>query len=210
MKKKLLKFVCAFLFLLPVCANATNITFTSNGTISGTDSYDTVYVRNDLTTVEFSGGTVQLLFTYDTVTVNQTGGTITNNLQTGDNSTYNLYHGNVTGLQFVVYGFSTANILGGNINTNTLKTSSGSVLNIKGGNLNFTLVDNHGTVNIYGYDFNYNPTTFNLTGKLADNSPFSFNFGNPSYYAQPTLIVVPEPVSLCLLAVGGLFLRRKF
>jgi len=58
----------------------------------------------------------------------------------------------------------------------------------------------------------YNPTTTTLTGTWADNSTFAIKLLNQAGY-DPVIdnikfILVPEPVTVCLLVLGGLFVNR--
>src|SRR3990170_354735 len=77
MKKGVLKIVFAVLILLPVCAYSTDITFTSSGTITDGNVYDKVYVENEGTVVNMSGGQISKLYTHNNSTFNFSGGQIT-------------------------------------------------------------------------------------------------------------------------------------
>lgn len=59
MKKRLLIFVLVSLLLLPVCAKATDITFTSSGTITDGSIYADVGVRNSGTVANLTSPTAQ-------------------------------------------------------------------------------------------------------------------------------------------------------
>ena len=63
------------------------------------------------------------------------------------------------------------------------------------------------TINIYGYDFSEFPA-FSLTGYLSDGSPFEF-IELTYAVSHINLIVIPEPVTVLLLGLGGLFLRWR-
>jgi len=67
-------------------------------------------------------------------------------------------------------------------------------------------------IDLYCKDYSYASGTGMLTGTWGDNSAFSIHLVNVSGYS-PTIdninfITVPEPLTLGLLAVGGLFVRR--
>jgi hypothetical protein len=236
MEKKLTKTILAIL-LWPVCAYSTDITFTSSGTITDGNAFGNVYVQNNGTVVDMSGGQItQWLNTYDTSVLNMSGGQLTGNIFIHNSSIFNVSGGTIAvPLDFVVYG--SANLSGGNITANRLKTSPAfsnplvpaSVININGGNLNFDKFDIEGvvniyrgllyvdearistvylpTINIYGYGFNYNPGTEILTGCLLDKHPFTIKGVDTSEYARFNLI--PEPMSLLFFGFGLLSVRLR-
>jgi hypothetical protein len=233
MKKKLAITLFAVLFLFPVCAYSTDITFTSSGTITDGNVYTNVYVLNNGTVVNMSGGQIGSgsmggLGTIDNSIFNLTGGRIlASSINIGPLSTINISEGtiDVSG-SLAVMDNSFANISGGNITVGVLKTYSDSVVNINGGNLNFGLFDIRGEVNIYrgqlyvsdlfsfdnsaainiwGNNFNYNNGI--LSGYLLDNNPFTIEGIDQSQYTRFNLI--PEPISLLFFGFGLLTLRKQ-
>jgi hypothetical protein len=233
MKTRLWKIIFAILSLLPVCAYSTDITFTSSGSIVDGNVYDNVYVENNGTIVDMSGGQISHLLTWDASIFNMSGGQIIYSwpgITIESVSTINVSGGTINTFDFVVYGSAVANISGGNITADRLKTSPDSVVNINGGGCNFSIIDTSGelniyrglvdvndayissiypssTVNIFGYDFNYNLGTKILTGYLLDNNFFTIKGVSPSEYARFNLI--PEPVSFLLLACGLMIVRKR-
>jgi hypothetical protein len=227
--KKLLGALFTFLFLLPVCAFATNITFTSSGSIVDGNVFDTVYVRNNGTVVNMSGGQINdWLFTYDASTFNVSGGLITGNINLSYSNIINISAGTINTLEFVVYGSSVSNIYGGDITAERLKTSPDSIVNINGGIFDLEMFEIEGevniyrgllnfndasishfsylaTINIYGYDFNYSQGT--LTGYLLDNNFFTIKGVDALEYARFNLI--PEPTSLLFFGIGLLSFRKN-
>jgi len=229
MKKRLGKTIFAILFLLPVWAYSTNITFTSSGTITDGNTYDNVYVRNNGTVVNMSGGQIQTnLITFDSSTFNMSGGLISSSgvyitVGVNDLSTINISDGTIEKTNFVLYG--SANISGGNITGNVNKANPSSILNITGGNLIFGDFYIYGTlnisggllnidnphfpstsVNIFGYGFNYDPVGQVLTGYLLDHNHFTINHLNSLDYQH--LNLVPEPMSLLIFGIGLLAIRN--
>jgi hypothetical protein len=224
-KKKLAITLLAIL-CLPVCANATDITFATNGTISGTDNYTGVTVQNNGTTISMFGGQVGYLHMRDASTFNMSGGQINGFIFTSNTSTFNLSDGTLN----VAGGFEfdgNVNISGGNITGWGKFANSpyyGGVVNITGGNLNFSSlmpygelnihggllnIGNYawsgGTTNIFGYGFNYDSVGQVLTGYLSDHNQFTIN--QVSSFDYQHINLVPEPVSLCFLVLGGVLLR---
>jgi hypothetical protein len=54
----------------------------------------------------------------------------------------------------------------------------------------------------------YDSITTHLTGVWADNSAFSIQLDSFWAYDNMNFTIVPEPMSLGLLALGGLLVRR--
>jgi hypothetical protein len=213
---------------LPVCAYSTDITFTSSGTIEDGNVYDNVYVENNGTVVDMSGGQISHLLTWDASIFNMSGGQIIYSwpgITIDSVSTINVSGGTVDTFDFVVYGSAVANISGGNITADRLKTSPDSVVNITGGDLNFDIFDIHGelniyrgllnvddtgigspaTVNIFGHGFNYDIGNEILTGYLLDDNFFTIKGVSQSEYARFDLI--PEPISLFFFGIGLLTIK---
>ena len=179
--------------LAPGQLRAVDIDFYSDATIENGDLYDNVFVYDttpDQTTVDMLGGSIDAFHTYDSSIVNIYGGEILWGILSLNSSTVNLH--------------------GGTINCESLTVSNSSTLNIYGGDLlvgNSPGFSDSSTVNIYGYDFNRG--TNDLTGFLSDGSPFAFTELPDSKYSHMNLIVIPEPATLFLLALGSLLLRNS-
>ena len=229
MRTKLTKIVLAILFVFSLCAKATDMTFTSSGTITDGNTYDNVYVQNDGTVVNMSGGQIGHLLSWDASIFNMTGGLIFGQITIAPISTFNVSDGAINiDADFVVDSSASANISGGNISADRLKTYPDSVINITGGNISFDYldmlggelniyrgllnVDNAGigspaTVNIFGHGFNYDPAGQGiLTGYLLDDNFFTIDGVSQSEYTRFNLI--PEPMSLLLFSFGLLVLRK--
>jgi hypothetical protein len=232
--KKFIKIVFAILFVFSLCVKATDMTFTSSGTITDGNVFDNVYVQNDGTVVNMSGGQIGHLLSWDASIFNMTGGLIFGQITIAPISTFNISDdGTIDIFDFVVDTGASVNISDGNISADRLKTypaslvTPASIVNITGGNLNFgnftilggTLniyrgllnvddvfgIDNSATVNIFGHDFNYSQSV--LTGYLLDNNFFTIKGINASEYARFNLI--PEPVSVLFFSFGLLALRKQ-
>ena len=90
-----------------------------------------------------------------------------------------------------------------------LAVSDSSTLNIYGGDLisGRPYFSESSMVNIYGYGFNYD--SYILTGFLADGSSFLFNELPSDTYSHMNLIVIPEPMTILLLGLGTMLLRKQ-
>ena len=66
-------------------------------------------------------------------------------------------------------------------------------------------------VHIYGYDFNNDPYTGSpLTGFWAGGTPFSINLVDSTISTYDQIVFhAPEPASMILFGLGGLFLRKR-
>jgi hypothetical protein len=164
-------------------ASGAYITFSSDGVIQDGDSYEGVFVYGNNTTVEIKGGNIGKLLSYDRSTVNVSGGHITY-AQSYEQSTINISGGTVSVPNTVDAG-STINITGGTFWN--IEVGSGE-LNMSGGHvvgLGIIAATGDGTVNIYGYGFEYQPmpgqSDGRLTGFWQDDTPFSIDFRPGSY-----------------------------
>jgi hypothetical protein len=192
-KKKMKTRIYLILTIMFVCSlyvKATDITFTSSGTITDGNTYAVVYVQNNGTAVSMSGGQISdYLGVIYGGTFNMSGGLISGqSVHIGSSSTFNITAGTMDIFELAVMDSGICNITGGNIAIDVLKTFSTSI------------------VNISGYDFNYNPTTKVLTGYLQDNNLFTIAGVDALEYAGLNLI--PEPISVLLFGFGLLALRR--
>ena len=143
--------------------------------------------------LEVVGGAVDLL-----------GGSIGDNFDAFYGSTVNIIRGTV-GANFTAHNGSIVNILGGSIG-NSLRASTGSILNLVG--TEFSLNGNPIDGLVTGQPIIFTTRTGILSGRLANQNPFSFPFQISSRVGLQDLIspnatliltLVPEPSSLLLL-----------
>jgi hypothetical protein len=180
----------AFLFLLPLCVNATAITFTSSGTINGS-TYSDVYVQN-------SGTIVTML-----------DGQITHYLGVTYSGVFNMSDGQISAYSINVQNSGAFNISDGMVDIFELAALENSVFTIGGGNVAIDVLktDSTSIVNIFSKNYNYNSTTQVVSGYLLDGNFFSIAGVDASEYA--VLNFVPEPISLFIFGCGILGLRKQ-
>jgi len=214
----LLIFTTAVILLLGASeAWATSIAFYEDGVIQDGNVYSSVAVLNNAT-VDMTGGIVTEIFTaYDFSTVNVSGGVL-NILDSWDSATLNL-SGDVQVDELGVVYSGTVNMFGGNVGL--IEAWNHSTSNLHGGTIsNYLLAygDDSLTVNIYGYGFEYDPLAGDyrggqLTGFWGDDTPFSIDLyyddtpGGAIIDTYPHIVLIPEPATILLFGLGAINIR---
>lgn len=248
MKMQFSKLLTLLIIITPAVCQAIPITFTSSGAIGTGDIYDYVYLENDGTVVDMTGGQIEDLWLYDESVFNMSGGNIIDGIDAHGSSYFDMSNGTINaGSTIILYGDG-GRFSGGNVTAIVLKTGPFSTTQIDGGVLSFNIFDINGditinggvltvnskfytaadsiieifggsltvndlsfdqdsTMNIYGRDFNYNSVQKILTGNLLDDSYFSI--GGVDQWEYDQINLVPEPTTLLLFGLGGLFLRKR-
>jgi len=176
---------------------------------------DSVQAR-DSSTVNMLGGRISGggLDARDSSTVNVSGGWIGDHLNAYDSSTVNISGGSISEDVFS-HDFSTLNISGGEIGDH-LKAEDSSRINVSGGAIErITAGSTSGAhssiITIAGSGFNYPygeipDSDGTLIGLLAGGDPINAPF---SIYGNASIMLVPEPATLSLLALGGMALLSR-
>ena len=152
----------------------------------------------------FLGGSGAFIDIYDSSTLNVYGGSIHSFLFAYNSSTVNLYDGSLFHID--VFDYSTLNIYSGYVGTF----------------MNNYYVPSTATVNIYGYDFKYDPEAFwayipetgegwwisLLLGYGFDGNTIIYS-GLPDPKTHDNINLIPEPATLLLLGLGSLALLGK-
>jgi hypothetical protein len=213
MKPKVSANIVVLIFLIAAPAlRAVDKTFTSSGQILPGEEWGNVYVYNDDTVVDMLGGILDSIVSNDASTLNVFDGEVST-LAALEFSTANIFGGSVHGayawdqasvtlsgtgtvLSFGAGGSSgTVNMLGGV--AEYVRAGDTSVANLYGGLVNSYLnAWDSASVNIYGYDFDYDPAGGNwnggqLTGFWLDHTPFTIDLYDTETYGHVNL--VPEP-----------------
>jgi hypothetical protein len=195
--------------------------FYSSGQILPGETWGNVYVYNDNTIVDMLGGQIDSLSTSNISSFNVLGGEVGGQESIIDiekSSTLNVFGGVLDIGTFVPSEGSYTMISGGDITVGRMKLYGDATVDIRGGRLQLDSIDmvdvfyELPTINVYGYGFNYDPTggTYGdglLTGYLQDNNFFSINQLSELEFQRFNLI--PEPMTLLLLGIGGVFVRRR-
>jgi hypothetical protein len=233
MKKRLAKIIFAILLLLPVCAQATDITFTSDGTIQAGDEWMNAYIYDtppEHTTVTMTGGSVlDHMGVRNASTLNMSGGNV-GGMGASEFATVNISGGSIGALS--IYNNATATISqnadiyvatalwSGIINMNggiitTLNAMENSTLNLRGGSITDDLNANSflATINVFGYNLaktNIGGTygVGQITGFWQDDLPFTINLSGSDTYSRVNLI--PEPTTFLLFGIGTFLLRKSY
>ena len=111
-------------------------------------------------------------------------------------------------------GYSHLDFLGGEIHQ--LSMASYATATLKGGRID-RLRTHQGAgypyIDLYCLDWNHNDLTNLLTGHWSDGSAFSIQLldvaGTVKNIDNINFIIIPEPVTMLLLGLGGLLIRRK-
>ena len=204
----------------------------------------------DSSMVNISGGWVEALETYDSSTVNVTGGYVGSEgryVISHDRSVVNLFEGGTLfGLSFCEFHLqdsSMFDVSGGDVlllvmpaDSSVVNVHAGyiynmtprghSTINVYGGHIaafgENAVVPPTATVNIHGYDFNYEAEAdwrymedpaegwwvSKLSGYGFDDAPIIY-WGLPDPAAFPNIRLIPEPATAMFLLAGGVFLVGK-
>ncbi|MDH4241933.1 MAG: PEP-CTERM sorting domain-containing protein [Phycisphaerae bacterium] len=230
MKTKVITILAAAVILFFTASELTAVEdkiFTSSGQILEGEEWSNVYIYNDDTIVDMLGGDVDGIGTYDASTVNVSGGHV-NTIDALEYSTANISGGFVYGLHaknnsIVNFsdGASGVSIGAGDFGklnmydgtTDLMGVIDSGTINLYGGLITESLgAWNDSVVNIYGYDFNYDPMGGSLdggqlTGFWLDSTAFTIDLYGTETYSHINLI--PEPSTLVLFAIGFFLIKRK-
>ncbi len=113
----------------------------------------------------------------------------------------------------ISFGWSQLDFSGGHINHIDIGQNANAVLS--GGLINEIisgyLNPNPEHIKVICKSATYNPTTKYLNGIWKDDTAFSIKFLDRSGYSSvvSNITIIPEPITLALLALGGLLIHRK-
>ena len=170
--------------------------------------------------VNLLDGGISAFQAWNSSTVNISGGSIMySGSEAHDSSTVNITGGSITGY-LQVWESSTLNISGGSITGNYLAVLGNSITNISGGSVDGLLYAHESSTVIFnGYDFELGNGLFwdiggqtilgtgILKGKWFDNTNFEIDIY--THESAATIMAIPEPATILLLSLGGLFLRKR-
>lgn len=86
------------------------------------------------------------------------------------------------------------------------------IQSVEGGSADYWRSDNY--TSAAGVNYNHalaqiTGNTYNMDITGGTMSPFYYNYGNDAIMGCPTFNVAPEPITLAILGLGGLLIRRK-
>ena len=178
------------MMLSGVCSvQAVDITFSTSGTISAGDTYDTVYVQNDGTVVDMTGGQIGRLWLHDSSIFNMDGGNITGGIDAHGLSYFDMTGGSIDADSVILYGLG-GSFSGGNIvASNTLKISCSSVVEITGGTFDINYLDGHftmseGIVNAVDISVAYEGTIEIKGGQLTADDVYFCDYSTVNIYGD--------------------------
>lgn len=227
MKKKI-EVLIFFSILFFVCgAQALTYVYSGSLTINENQNDNDGIIAYNNGTIDMLGGSVWWININNQAAANIYGGTAGEFLAF-NSSTFNIYGGrantlmltdtsraDISGgyiLSLVAKGNSVANVYGGTLG---LGATGNSIINIYGGLINAISASGNSIINLYAYKDSVQITTtggsYNtgqVSGKYLDGSEFCINLGQTAE-SYLHIVIVPEPMTLLLLTLGSLVLRRK-
>jgi hypothetical protein len=172
--------------------------YSGNVSIGAGDLYGSGYLWNSAT-LSMTGGQMQSLNTFGSSSTDISGGVISSGIDVYESSNLTVSGGQVGGY-LEAYDNGTVTLSGGSIS-------------------GWVYAEDGAVINVYGYDFNYDPTGGNknggeLRGIWAGGEAFTLDFLDnlsvgSTYYGHVSLHEIPEPATLLLVGLGGLILRNR-
>jgi len=121
-------------------------------------------------------------------------------------SIFNLNGGEINRIRTWWYG--TINMTGGDVLETTLNNYSS--LNLSGGQVGqLTIASDESWAILDGYGFSDYVPGNPITGYWHDDTAFSIDLVDDGISTYDQIIFIPEPVSVLLLGIGGLILRKR-
>jgi len=161
-------------------------------------------------TMNISGGSFTGFWVWDYSTVNFGGSADGRYFNARDKGTINTSGGILEGIGSI--DESIVNVYSGS-NMEVIAVTESAIANLHGGLISdYIGADDHSVIYIYGYNMQITNTggTYGhgqVSGYWIDDTPFNINFYDEETYSH--IILVPEPLSICILGFGSLILINR-
>lgn len=161
-------------------------------------------------TINVGGGTIHTLLSYDFSNVNVFGG-FAYSITAYDTTTVNVFD-NANLFSLFAHDSGVVNMSGGI--TKGIGVAESGTVNLYGGLITGISAGDSGTINLYGYGLSKFLTGGNygfgfVSGQWQTGIQFYIDLGSPDTYSHVMLHEIPEPATVLLIAIGGVYLRKR-
>ncbi len=210
MKKVIVKLGLFFVLSMPIFASTDWTIQSGDNYIENTDLYDTVWLNNNAN-LYVLGGQTSTIYTNHNSTLSLTDG-IVYNIEMRGSSSCSFYDGFTNRVYCYesstlnVYDWSNSQPFGGSFHIVAFGNSIVSLF--QGNSLGQVNAYDNSQLNIFGKNLIF--SNGYIRGTWANGTDFSLYMrGQFDFPQQLILHEIPEPMTLALLALGGLLIRRK-
>ena len=197
MKKRMVLGVAIILSVMGVSQAGLDWDIVEDTTIDG-GSYGTVTVDflnpTGSSAVSIGGSDIEIVRSYESSVVNVGAGTSIGNMWATDVSTVDIYGGTIN---------SVTSAGASRVDVHYLSPYNGSFV--------YAGISLTGTVNIYGYGFEWTHVggSSDLSGYWMNGESITFHFRNAEQQGLDGVNIIPEPASILFLGLGFVTVRKR-